>query len=525
MKLKHTLPLLICGLAACSPAEEGQPQGPAIEQTGMNLRTDVLGDTDVAGMGYAITPVDCDTGEVAGEVIELIRDLEDILLPGGHPGFEDRPFDAASAHLFADAFQALPVGCYDVVATPLDADGQPSGDCAPASAQGVAVADGQVTEVTLISQCQGDDTLGAIDALVALNHEPSLVDAYYADSKFTCQNQATLCVVAEDVDQDPLVLQTRAGDDVVLTLAEPQVNEAGQSVFCVTVEVPGPGEYPITLSVLDQAYDADGNLVPIEGLLGEGQTSRASITMPVHAMGADACICDCPEGFALNADATACERALEAEPVFNGEFMDVCEGDDDDQFGALGAQFPGGLVVRNAFFGQSFDEPSGRLNQVGIWACRATGRNEWIGFTACIDVPEGGEYVIGTAGDDQSRVIIDGQLVFAQAGQASYRTWWMIPVVLTPGVHVIELQGQDSGGFIATLGADIYGPFPAGSTADDAAMAALDYENNVFWTTADQLGGTFQTGTNSGYACPEGTSLNLCGDAPTCTGLQVQQCL
>lgn len=522
--MKRTLPLIICGLAACSAPEEA-PNDPQLGSTGVSLRADVVGDTDVAGVRYTITPVDCDTGEIINpdDVQVVVRALENMLLPGGHPGFQSGPFDAASGHLFSDAFQALPEGCYDIGAQPLDADGEISEDCAPATERNVAVKDGEVTEVMLLSQCANDETLGAVDAILALNHAPNLVDAYYEPSKFTCQDTTTLCVVAEDPDNDPLLLSAEAPEGVGLTLLPPSLNDEGQLVQCVEVEVPGPGQYPITLTVRDQMYGPGGRLVPIEQMLDEGLTSRDTITMPVHAMDTDACVCDCPEGFALNAAGDACEQFTEAEAVYNGSELSVCNGDDRDEYGALGAQFPGGLIVRNSFFGDGYDNSDGRLNAIGIWSCQPSG-NSWIGFSACITVEEEGEYVLGTAGDDQARIVVDGQPLFTQQGNQSFRTWWMTPVQLTPGVHVIEMQGRDSGGIAATLGAEIYGPFSAGSTASDQAMAGLNYADNIFWTTGDQLGGVFHSGATTGYSCPDGTSLNLCGEAPTCTGYQQVVC-
>ena len=53
--------------------------------------------------------------------------------------------------------------------------------------------------------------------------------------------------------------------------------------------------------------------------------------------------------------------------------------------------------MQNEFFGDSFDNSFGRLNEVGIWSCQPTGRNEWVGFSTSIEVEQDGEYVIGTA--------------------------------------------------------------------------------------------------------------------------------
>lgn len=520
MKKTITAALAACALSACAPADD--VVDPAVGQSGVQLRSDILAETDVAGMGYAFTAVDCDTGEPVGEPLSAARDLEDLLLPGGHPGFEDRPFDAASGHLFADHFQALEPGCYDVAVQPLDAAGGPSAHCAPAAASAVEVVAEQVTEILLISQCVGD-SVGALDVIAALNHAPEIVDVAYEPSKFTCGGQTTICVTARDPDGDPLTLSATAEDGVELGVQRPVQGDDGTVRQCVDVRTPAPGEYAVELAVFDQMVGPEGRPVTIESQLGEGITSHASISAPVHAMAAEACLCACPEGFALNAAGDACEREVEAEAVFNGAEVTVCEGDDRNEYGALGAVFPDGLVVQNDFFGNDFETPEGRLNDVGIWTCEPGVVREWIGFSFCLTVEEAGEYVIGTAGDDNTRVVLDGDVLFHNAGQNAFRHWWMIPVQLDAGTYVFELEGYDVG-VAATLGAEIYGPFPAGSTADDAAMAALDYEGNILWSTGDQLGGVFQTGDTSGYSCPDGTSLNLCGEAPTCTGTQVAEC-
>ncbi len=520
MKKTIAAAIAACALSACAPAD--QTDDPMLGQTGINLRSDILADTDVAGMGYAITAVDCDTGEAIGEPIAAARDLEDLLLPGGHPGFENQPFDAASGHLFADHFQALEPGCYDVTVQPLDAAGAASQHCAPASESGVAVVAEQVTEILLISQCVGDE-IGALDVIAAINHAPEIVDVQYEPSKFTCGDRTTICVTSRDPDGDPTVLVASAEDGVELAAQRPVRNEDGTTTQCVTVAVPGPGEYGVELSVFDQMNGPEGQLVTVESLLAEGQTSHATLTAPVHAMEAEACLCACPEGFALNAAGDACERNVEEEAVFNGAEVNVCEGDDRDEYGALGAIFPDGTIVQNDFFGNDFETPEGRLNDVGIWTCEAGVVREWIGFSFCLTVEEAGEYVIGTAGDDNTRIILDGQELFHNEGQNAFRHWWMIPVQLDAGTYVFELEGWDFG-VAATLGAEIYGPFAPGSTADGATMAALDYANNILWSTGDQVGGVFHTGDNSGYSCPEGTSLNLCGDVPSCTGTQVAEC-
>jgi hypothetical protein len=68
------------------------------------------------------------------------------MLPGR---FDNSPLDKNSAHPFADLFELLPVGCYDVTVAPLDAKSNPSTDCATVIAQDVEVRASNTTEVFL----------------------------------------------------------------------------------------------------------------------------------------------------------------------------------------------------------------------------------------------------------------------------------------------------------------------------------------------------------------------------------------
>jgi hypothetical protein len=115
-----------------------------LRKTGMALTSDTLADTDVARMQYTIEGVDCTTGLPTDPAMTktVVKDLEDMLIPGGNPDLENSPLDAGSGHLFADAFFWLPEGCYDVSVVPLQEDGSVSVDCSSASEQLVPVYDG-----------------------------------------------------------------------------------------------------------------------------------------------------------------------------------------------------------------------------------------------------------------------------------------------------------------------------------------------------------------------------------------------
>lgn len=519
-------------LAGCTQVEQQDTQQDPLSRTGMALTTDILSDTDVAGIAYTITGVDCITGEPLDPalVINEVKDLEDLVLPGGNQDLNDRPFDADSQHLFADAFFLLPEGCYDVFTQPIQEGGEASADCAAASQDAVPVFDGQTTEILLINQCENDG-VGGLDVISALNHEPQLLDVRYEPSKFTCEGETRICAVAQDDDNDPLLF-TWSSQDEGVTIGEviETALEEGGIESCAQIILANPGDYTITLVVQDLANNGEGETVTIESLLAEQGNpleSRDEIDLLVHAMSEEACVgqCECPDGFTLNITGESCERIEEVAATFSGTLLTVCEGDRNENYGALGALFPDGARLTGGFFGDgTFSESNGsRLNTIGIWDCSNSLR-QWIGFSACIDIPESGEYVIGIGGDDFHRTFVNGQLFFQNPNEDfQFRNWYMRPVTLQAGVNIIELEGFDTG-VAAALGAEIYGPFPAGSTATDDAMLDLDYENNIVFTTGEQLGGTFNTGSTTGFICEDGFALNLCGEEATCSRIERTAC-
>lgn len=535
--------LVASALTAC--ADQGStPAEELARETGrMALTVDILDDTDVAGMQYTITGVDCETGEPLEPpyVVETTKDLEDLLLPGANQDLAQQPFDAGSGHLFADSFFWLPEGCYDVVAQPVNAAGEPSQDCAAASQDGVPVFDGQTTEILLINQCE-NDAYGGLDVIAALNHAPQISDIVYEPSKFTCEDQTKICVTVTDPDSDPLTAEWRPlSEDVFVAFIDATSNDDGSVTHCATLEVPGPGDYQIGFTVYDMGYGADGAPVRIEDLLaqqGQDLLSRDAAVLPIHAMSDEACVgtCECPDGFALNPAGDLCERVTTTAATFNGQLLTVCEGSKNANFGALGARFPGGSALQSDFFGDGYTLTNGsRLLTIGIWACGPNGgsttqpEDEWIGFSRCLDIEEGGAYVVGIAADNFVRAKLNGQpLLQIDASNATealhpYKRWHMIPVTLTTGSNIVEFEAMNVGG-PAAFGAEIYGPFDPADLVDDASMMALDYEASIVWNTGEELGGTFATGTNSGWSCEGGAALNQCGDEPTCTLLEQEVC-
>jgi hypothetical protein len=528
----------------CSSAIDSEPNEPASASEGaetarLKLTTDVLADTDLGGVRYTVTEVDCNTGDpiVPANVETADVDLADMFIPGGNGTFEDTPYDADSEHLFADQYFDLAPGCYDVLVEPIQENGDLSRDCWSAHQDGVEVFASSTTEILLIMQCRGEDN-GGLDVIATANHPPSIDDLQFDPSKFTCEETTRVCVTVSDPDSDPVEVTWNVGAGTQVVSSTQEVNADGEIVACATIEATGgPGTYQVAATVHDMGYDDNGDLVTIEDLLiaqGDPHPSRATLRFPFHVLSEEDCIesCECPEGFDVSADGESCVRYDMFDATYNGSFFRVCEGDDIASYTGHGARYPGGDTLQNAFFGQTWTTADGRLNNIGVWACNASGSggtnpvDEWIGFSHCLEVPADGDYLVGMAGDNQIRFSVDGNLVFSKTGgsTANFSNWWMNPVTLTAGTHILELEGRNNGSY-AAFGAEIYGPFPAGSLSNDTAMAAADVENNIIFSTGDMLGDQFDIGENSGYSCPDGYTVNMCGEKPVCSQLIEKECL
>jgi hypothetical protein len=144
---------------------------------------------DVESTRFEIAPVNCATGSAEGAAMVFVRALEDGTIPGGIGELENHPLDEDSAHRFADLFSTVDAGCYDIVATPLDAASAPSAVCAAASKKAVAVFAGKTTEIFLLNQCDGEDS-GNVDILAALNTAPHIQSIHFEKSKFATYHES-----------------------------------------------------------------------------------------------------------------------------------------------------------------------------------------------------------------------------------------------------------------------------------------------------------------------------------------------
>jgi hypothetical protein len=243
--------------------------------------------------------------------------------------------------------------------------------------------------------------------------------------------------------------------------------------------------------------------------------------------------CECPEGYAALPADDGCFRRNEVEPTFLGASYAVCPVIPHRDYGKYGARYPGGTVITDDYWGEDDGLPDGRLNATGVWACAADGVSsgyepvdEWIGFSVCVNVEVPGEYLLGLGADNRMRFSVDGvELLYnTDDNTENFKYWWMFPISLSSGPHIIEFEGYNAGG-PAGMGAEISGPFLAGSLSDDAGMVAQDYAGSLVWSASDSLGSTFALGESSGWSCPDGMALDLCAEEPLCYSEEQTDCL
>ncbi|MFU8803878.1 MAG: hypothetical protein ACNA8W_08735 [Bradymonadaceae bacterium] len=272
----------LIGLGGCGLSTTDSEPGTSEEETsstGLALSVDYLGGSDVAGFHYLVKTCG---GKVV--MVDKRKDLEDLILPGMIPAFENEPFDAHSKHLFSDHFMVLPAGCYDVKVQPMTKNHEKSGDCSAAKAFGVEVLDGLTTEILLVSQCKGAER-GGLDVIAALNHPPVLKTVKHDPSKFVFECEETVvCATAYDPDNDLLEFDWKRMDDDYIhafEVLEPRITQGKYVTECIRFVALWPGSYDIKVTVYDLFYDKDADdYVRAEDYLEKD--SHASLIFPIH---------------------------------------------------------------------------------------------------------------------------------------------------------------------------------------------------------------------------------------------------
>lgn len=264
-----------CGESVGSPEERVKPAVSGRAQ-GIALTLDLGKPGQVAGMAFAID--DCN----GMAVVRQTRTLEDLVLPGGIPAFEEAPFASDSGHVFADHFEVLPAGCYNVRVVPLGGDGEPSAACQAAQALGIEILDGQTREVLLVSQCAGPER-GAMDTVAALNHPPAIESLHYSPSKFVFECETTeICATAQDSNGDPMEMVWRQVSGEKLHSAPRVVRreqEGERLTECVELAALFNGAYGFELQVFDIGGTASAPR-RLEEILGK--PSRETMSFPLY---------------------------------------------------------------------------------------------------------------------------------------------------------------------------------------------------------------------------------------------------
>lgn len=294
MKLRNYL-ILGSTLVFAAGCIDGKPSTEAgtgdrhLGETGLAISTavDNHNETDVKLMQYVIKRVACVEGDRFDALTRSIRvDLESMLLPGGIPEWENSPLDRDSEHPFADHFEVLPAGCYNVTATPLAEGGALSQDCAAAFDNGVQVDDGYTTEIFMISQCKGAP-VGSIDTVVALNKPPEILNLTFSPSKFISEGEkTTVCATANDPNGDPVEFDwdqiggSICGSSVVMTQ-----KQGDRTTQCVDIAPMEAGNYLFVVRMYDLLHDDNNKLIRFETWLAEHgypNQSHDQLQFPVY---------------------------------------------------------------------------------------------------------------------------------------------------------------------------------------------------------------------------------------------------
>lgn len=386
--------------AACSSRDDMEAAPRENVQTGLQVQALVSDGTDVESISYAVQQVDCVTGAAIGYPEYSYVALSSDYVPGDIAELEDNPLAADSAHLSADSFVVVPAGCYEVTASPLGASGIASADCAIAKKSGVVVEEGQTVEVLLINQCQGEDP-GGLDAVAALNHEPTIDDVWFGEGKFICGASGTVCVQAHDSDNDPLEYALELSPGAPCS-ASPLPSEG--DVMCWSLACSEYGKHTFSVVVYDQ-LSADGGPVRIEdwlaaeGYAGESHSELSAfayfegISVYADADGDGygdpnatnlACGDIVPPGFVTNAD--DCDDGSNA---VNPEASELCNGIDDDCDGTvdegLGCGGDGVEITAGGYaYGHHGDcqgwNQCGDAATCALWACLNEGYDVLVSY-------------------------------------------------------------------------------------------------------------------------------------------------
>lgn len=235
--------------------------------------------------------VDCETGARVSDSLAasaVVRTAPSHITPG-IPGLEDLPLDHGSKHRFSDHLQTLSPGCFDVIATPVDASGAVDPRCKSAKRSKVLVQEGKTDEIVLINQCERTGT-GGLDSIVVRNHPPQVIDVSFENGKFgQCSQDVVACATATDPDGDPMRFAWSQIPTSAPTLApgtivlQSVVESSGTRKECIRYRPTGLGRFDLKIEVFDQGR-LNGVLRDFAELTEESHVSKAELDFFFYAM-------------------------------------------------------------------------------------------------------------------------------------------------------------------------------------------------------------------------------------------------
>ncbi len=180
------------------------------------------------------------------------------------------PAGNGGVHAFADGLLTLAPGDYLICATPLDANGRPSTECALATNTTTVVAE-QTAEIELTSQCQGNPN-GLSDNVVVFNDPPKIDTFTITPSKFIDQcSSAQISVTASDANNESLSYSWEV-------LSGPGSSTLVGSGATATFTPAAAGDYQLKVTVVDQQGGSVFQTFPMH--VSEAAANCATATCP-----------------------------------------------------------------------------------------------------------------------------------------------------------------------------------------------------------------------------------------------------
>ena len=298
---------------------------------------------------------------------------------------------------------------------------------------------------------------------------------------------------------------------------------------------------PYFLEIIQDQIGASGN-TQIQGT-AITQTSDSGVT----------CLSNTSFTGGINAGSSGGQSTTttyQAPPTVNSPTV-LQAGAQHNDYGSNGVKFYASSTSGNHHLNNSntyFSNPTnnindGRLNQIGVWDAtvpfvlgqnfdQMTPMDQWVGFSECITAASDGEYLIGFAGDNRIRLIVDGNIIIEKDNPNSenFKNWWVYKIELSAGDHVINIEGKNDSN-LASFGCDIVGPFPPNTFIDETVFNTIDnngitlngitytdledlYKNNIIFSTEN-------FGATSTNTCGSKTDTGVIGVGPAAAVAQL----